>query len=541
MAGRRFKTHWPIDPFSTQQCRLFLTSKSCVGMRKFSVNQIGDFRCDSPAALEIVIYSFPGESELLRNQTGLAAATGSCGSQSPLAQTAEFLRACIWRLPGTLSVSMAEENSALPSVAILSDWARDARQRTVALIDDLSDTQLLGPRLSVVNPLLWEMGHVAWFQEKWVLRRGGGQPSLRPDADALYNSAVPHEARWDLPLPSRAETLQYMKEVNDRVQEHLQQSLTAADLYFVILSVFHEDLSSEAFLCTRQTLGYAPAQIQGLLASENGTAGSLTGDVAIPGGTFQLGATADEAFVFDNEKWAHPVQLEPFHIARTAVTQGEFLTFVERGAYYRPDLWCEEGWRWRQAVDAKHPVYWKRATGGVWLRRHYDAWLALELDRPVPHVNWFEADAYCRWVGRRLPTEAEWEAAASAAPAADGSLATNKRRFPWGDAPPDAGKANLDAAGPGCVNVAALPAGDSAFGCRQMIGNVWEWTADDFLPYPGFTPDPDKNRSEPCFGTHKVLRGGSWATRARLLRNTWRNFYTPDRRDVLAGFRTCAP
>jgi iron(II)-dependent oxidoreductase len=152
----------------------------------------------------------------------------------------------------------------------------------------------------------------------------------------------------------------------------------------------------------------------------------------------------------------------------------------------------------------------------------------------VLHVNWHEAEAYCRWAGRRLPTEAEWELAAA------GGLDGSKRRFPWGEERPTPELANLDWRALGCVDVAAFPAGDSVFGCRHMIGNVWEWTASDFLPYPGFVADPYKEYSAPWFGTHKVLRGGCWATRSRLLRNTWRNFYLPDRRDVWAGFRTCA-
>ena len=156
------------------------------------------------------------------------------------------------------------------------------------------------------------------------------------------------------------------------------------------------------------------------------------------------------------------------------------------------------------------------------------------------HVNWYEAEAYCNWAGRRLPTETEWEVAASAelTPEGDG-LSDRRRHFPWGDDPPTAERANLDWRA-GLVEVGAYPDGDSAFGCRQMIGNIWEWTADNFLHYPGFAIDPYREYSKPWFGTHKVLRGGCWATRSLLVRNTWRNFYTPDRRDVWAGFRTCA-
>jgi gamma-glutamyl hercynylcysteine S-oxide synthase len=162
----------------------------------------------------------------------------------------------------------------------------------------------------------------------------------------------------------------------------------------------------------------------------------------------------------------------------------------------------------------------------------------------VLHVGWYEAEAYCRWAGRRLPAEGEWEMAASAEPgearAGDMNSPWRKRRYPWGDEPPTPRLANLDALSMGCVDVGARPAGDSWFGCRQMIGNVWEWTAGWFGPYPGFVTDPYKEYSEPWFGNHKVLRGGCWATRSRLIRNTWRNFYMPDRRDVWCGFRTCA-
>jgi iron(II)-dependent oxidoreductase len=175
------------------------------------------------------------------------------------------------------------------------------------------------------------------------------------------------------------------------------------------------------------------------------------------------------------------------------------------------------------------------------LRRNFDEWVELDERLPVIHVNWYEANAYCHWSGRRLPTEAEWEMAAGWEPTAGGrGITTRKRRYPWGNDSPRPDLANLDWRAIGCIPVDALPAGDSAFGCRQMIGNVWEWTASDFKPYPGFVAGPYREYSEPWFGDHKVLRGGCWVTRSRLIHNTYRNFYPPDRRDVWAGFRTCA-
>jgi iron(II)-dependent oxidoreductase len=423
--------------------------------------------------------------------------------------------------------------------AQLAAWLVDAHARTLALVDDLSDEQLLGPRLAIVNPLWWELGHVAWFAEKWVLRHAGGAPPLRADGDALYDSsAVAHDTRWDLPLPSRAETVRYAREVHVRILDRVERGLDDRTRYFVLLALYHEDMHDEAFLYTRQTHGWSAPPLATTTPAD-ADAGPLPGDVRVPGGTFLLGASANEPFVFDNEKWGHPVEVAPFAIARAPVTQTELVTFVDDGGYRRRELWSDHGWTWRTRVGAEHPVYWRR-DGGAWMRRGFDRWIALEPHRPVIHVSWFEAEAYCRWAGRRLPMELEWEAAAASEPDASGTLAMRKRRYPWGTAPADATRANLDGRTPGCIDVAARADGDSAFGCRQMLGNVWEWTASTFAPYPGFVVDPYRDYSQPWFGTHKVLRGGCYATQARLLRNTWRNFYTPDRRDVLAGFRTCA-
>src|SRR5579884_1124439 len=427
---------------------------------------------------------------------------------------------------------------------LLADWVQDARERTLALVQDLSDEAMHGPRLAIVNPPLWEIGHVAWFQERWVLRHAYRGPAVRADSDRFYDSsAIAHDLRWDLPLPSRTETIAYLDGVRDAVVECLRRrEPTAAEAYFVLLTIFHEDMHGEAFTYTRQTFGYPAPSLSGTgVPAEAADGGPLDGDAEIPGGTFLLGATPEEPFVFDNEKWAHAVELPSFKISRAPVTQAAFAEFVENGGYRRAELWSPGGWRWRTEAEVNHPVYWRPKAGGGWERRDFDRWLPLEPYRPVLHVNWYEANAYCRWAGRRLPTEAEWEAAAAAEfEPGTRRLSSHKRRFPWGDAPPTADRANLDSTRLGCVDVAALPAADSAFGCRGFIGNVWEWTADDFLPYPGFVADPYKEYSAPWFGTHKVLRGGCWATRARLLRNTWRNFYTPDRRDIWSGFRTCA-
>ncbi len=437
------------------------------------------------------------------------------------------------RKPGLVVATHFERNP----LVLLRDWIEDARRRTLELIADLSADQLVIPQLPTVNPILWEVGHVAWFQEKWVLRHVFHRWPLHDRVDELYDSsAVSHDSRWSLPLPPREDMLSYVDAVRNAVVECLEtcspDSMRQA-VYFALLTVFHEDMHAEALTYTRQTLAFSAPRLRPsvMLPPEGGPVG---GDVHIPGGVFSLGASNDGSFVFDNEKWAHDIRLVPFSIARAPVTQGEFAGFIEDGGYRRQELWTAEGWQWRDETGAARPVYWKQGANG-WMRRHFDEWVGLEPHLPVIHVNWHEANAYCRWAGRRLPTEAEWELAAS------GSLdAPRKRPFPWGVAPPQANTANLDWGHMGCLAVGALPEGDSAFGCRQMIGNVWEWTASDFLPYPGFVPDPYEEYSQPWFGTRKVLRGGCWATPGRLLRNTWRNFFEPHRRDIFAGFRTCA-
>ncbi|MBX3666219.1 MAG: ergothioneine biosynthesis protein EgtB [Burkholderiales bacterium] len=412
----------------------------------------------------------------------------------------------------------------------------NARARTLELVGGLDESQWLGPKLRIVNPPLWETGHLGWFEERWCLRRrpdGALSASLLPRADELYDSSrVPHDTRWDLPLPDMHATLRYLSEVRMGTAGLLQGAIDADTAYFVTLSAMHEQMHAEALTYTRQTLGHPAVQAITALAQDSQ---DCAGDVEISGGRFSPGALPDDGFVFDNEKWAHPLEIPPFRMARTPVTCAQFAEFVDDGGYCERRWWSEQGWAWRLGEGATAPVYWTR-EGGSWHRRRHDRLEALSAREPVIHVNWYEAEAWCRWAGRRLPSEAEWEFAAATVPGSPGI----RRRYPWGSAPPSPATANLHGTAGRCVPVDAFPAGDSAWGIRQMIGNVWEWTADWFLPYPGFVRDPYAEYSEPWFGDHKVLRGGCHATSADLIRNTWRNFYTPDRRDVFAGFRTCA-
>jgi iron(II)-dependent oxidoreductase len=342
-------------------------------------------------------------------------------------------------------------------VNLLSEL-REARAHTRAVADDLRAEKEFGPVLAIVNPPRWELGHVGWFQEFWCLRQKGAS-SILPNADALYNSAtVAHDTRWNLPLPSFDETIAY----RDRVLERIASE--GADPYFVGLTARHERMHAEAFHYTRQTLGYPAPPLRSApeICREQG-------DLEIPGGPFHVGSPRDAEFAFDNEKWSHVVLLAPFRISRRLVTNGEYLACVE-------------------ATGHKPPVYWKDGK-----MRRFDRWIDLPVDEPVLHVSALEAEAYCCWAGRRLPSEAEWERSAQE------------------------------------------PA------MRQLFGSVWQWTSSPFLPYPGFLRDPYAEYSEPWFGTHRVLRGGSFATPPQIAHAKFRNFYTPDRADVFCGFRTCAP
>ena len=255
--------------------------------------------------------------------------------------------------------------------------------------------------------------------------------------------------------------------------------------------------------------------------------------VRFPGGEVEHG-TDDRSTAYDNERPAHVVHVPPFWIDAHPVTNGEYLAFIEAGAYEQADVWSPDGWSWRQEAELSAPLYWERGHA-AWTERFMDVLEPLSPRKPVSHICYWEADAYARWAGKRLPTEVEWEAAASWDPAT-----ASKGSYPWGEAAPSHDHANLDALLFGTTLVGSYPAGVSPIGCWGMIGNVWEWTSTDFGGYPGYETFPYPEYSEVFFneGT-KVLRGGSWATRFGAIRNTFRNWDYPIRRQIFSGVR-CA-
>ncbi|MDR9488795.1 MAG: selenoneine synthase SenA [Spiribacter sp.] len=419
----------------------------------------------------------------------------------------------------------------------------DARQRTHELTHDLPAERRLGPKLSIVNPPQWEIGHVGFFHDHFVLHQLHGLPDYQiPHAEALYDSmGVAHDERWALGLPSMDDTLAYLRHVRDTMVSQLPEGLTdSATSYVWQLATFHEDMHGEAFAYTRQTLADPMPTIA---TPANGlaplTTGRLNGEVLVPGGEHTLGADETVPFRFDNEKNAHSQIVAPFTIDIAPVTNAAFAQFVEAGGYENPEYWSDAGWKWREDEALSAPAYWRFGSTG-WEVRVFDRWSPLPAHAPVSHVSQHEALAYCQWAGRRLPTELEWEVAASRE-AAGQTLTPEKNLYPWGNQPGGLFLANTDGYRVGSVDVAAYSAGDSALGCRQMLGNVWEWTASPFTPYPGFKADLYAEYSEPWFKDGRfVLRGGSWATRRRHLNNNTRNFFPPDRNDIIAGFRTCA-
>lgn len=451
---------------------------------------------------------------------------------------------------------MADRETALKDELLV--LLADARQRTLALVDTLGDDQLQVPWHPGVNPPLWEMGHSAFFYEVFVLNLLDGTPSYDPAMDDLWDSFhIDHRDRWNRDyFPGRKETREYMLAIYDRIARRIrEQPLDDRARYLYRYAIYHQHMHIESMTWCRQTVGYPPPP--GVVVNQEFSAARKQplGDAEIPSGTWLIGMPGDspdyagDDFAFDGEKPRHTVELEAFRIARAPVSNGEFLAFVEDGGYRRPELWSFGGRKWLQTETdialvhgerepvmraPKHPLYW-RLHDGHWQERLFEQWRPLDLDAPAVHISYWEAEAWCNWAGRRLPTEAEWEVAALG-----NRPGQPFRRFPWGNEPPTSERADMDATSMAQQPVSALPDGESPFGCRQMVGTCWEWTSDQFLPYDGFKVDMYPFMSTLQFGDHKVTKGGGCATSSVLIRGTYRQAYLPQRNDVYTGFRTCA-
>jgi gamma-glutamyl hercynylcysteine S-oxide synthase len=438
-------------------------------------------------------------------------------------------------------VSQASNSGAAVTIRLApakSDVAAEleaARRRMLALLAPLSDEDLRRQHSELMSPLVWDLGHCAHFEELWLVRTLGGSPSGDPRLDDLYN-AFAHErserAALELLTPDAA--LRFAGDVRRRSLELLERVdfggdplLTGAFVYGMLIQ--HEHQHVETMLQTLQ-LREAPYPLPDAPAPPGRT--PRRAEILVDAGSFVMGTDA-EPWAYDNERRAHEVELPAFWIDTVPVTNAAFLDFVEDGGYGDRRLWQDAGWAFRSDQGAEHPAYWRREDGG-WSRRRFGHWEELPPAEPVQHVCWYEADAFARWAGKRLPTEAEWEKAASATPEGE------KRRYPWGDDAPEPDDANLGSARFGPASAGAYPAGASAWGVEQMVGDVWEWTASDFTAYPGFEAFPYPEYSEVFFGSdYKVLRGGSWATHPLAVRGTFRNWDFPIRRQLFAGFR-CA-
>lgn len=391
--------------------------------------------------------------------------------------------------------------------AALADALRASRCDTLATFSSYEQAlpDLTVPRQRELNPPLWELGHIGWFQEFWLarnpVRRQGAaadpdrprQPALQTDADALYDSSqVPHDTRWTLPLPDAERTRAALARQLDGTLALLREGDGKDDddaaLYFFRLALLHEDMHHEAALYMARALGIAIDDVRWQAAGLPEPSPPLVLDA----GTWTLGSGSVPGFAFDNELHALAVALPSTAIDARVVRWAAFLPFVHAGGYADERWWSASGWQWRSSQSANAPRYLRR-DGDAWQQWQRGRWQALNLAEAAVHLTLHEAEAWCRWAGRRLPSEAEWERAALSLPAA----------FRWGE--------------------------------------VWEWTASPFQPFPGFEPHPYRDYSAPWFDGRPVLRGASCLTQPRMRHPRYRNFFLAHRNDVPAGFRSCAP
>ncbi|MGE5146189.1 MAG: SUMF1/EgtB/PvdO family nonheme iron enzyme [Candidatus Eiseniibacteriota bacterium] len=405
------------------------------------------------------------------------------------------------------------DSPSLPSPAERPAWFRDAyaacRAGTLAQFADVDDRTLKVQVHPGYSPLGWHLGHIVYTEGLWLLREAAGQEPPRPELASIFDvAALPKHERFR--LPRFDDLCGYAEAVRGRVLDRLDGTAeTEERLWHFVLQ--HESQHGEI-------IAFLKRLAEGAATDFDASGTTASADmIAVPAGPITLGSADIDAL--DNESGRHAVFVDDFRIARHPVTQRDYAGLIDAGGYRRPEWWSAEGWAWRAAAGVTGPLYWKPGAD----------------DHPVMGVSAHEAEAYCRSRGLRLPTEAEWEKAAAWDPEAG-----HARRVPWGDGPADAAHCNCDRSVGGTSAVGAYPSGASAYGALDMLGNVWEWTASPFMAYPGFVSFPYAGFSAAYYdGKHRVLRGGSWATRPWTLRTASRNWYTPETRQILAGFR-CA-
>jgi ergothioneine biosynthesis protein EgtB len=423
------------------------------------------------------------------------------------------------------------------------------------------------------RPVIWHLAHIGVFEAYWILQKVKGDPA--PDAryERIFDPiATPRENSKNLPSRRemedylarvRAATLHYLAAAQSDEPAHAssslpQQQLLLRDNYVFHLVLEHERQHQETLAYLLHMLDPAKKRRATLHNFNDDTATTTTPDVAaapdasegvvgdmvtVPAGEFLSGAPW-QMFVYDNELPAHTVSLPAFKIDRLPTTNADYARFIAEGGYERREWWSEEGWQWRVRENWTHPLYWTENAGGSdsnegvnrWRVRGMFAEGALKASHPVSGVSWYEAEAYARFMGKRLPTEAEWEKAASW----DASSNT-KRLYAWGDEQPSPAHGNFDLSYWETTPAGSFPLGASSYGCLDMTGNVWEWTSDPFAGYENFTAYPYPEYSEVWFDEdHRVLKGGSWATHPSILRTSFRNFFRRHLRIAFAGIRLAA-
>ncbi|MEP7344699.1 MAG: ergothioneine biosynthesis protein EgtB [Gemmatimonadaceae bacterium] len=416
----------------------------------------------------------------------------------------------------------------------------EARERTFALVAPLSDEDLRTQHDPLMSPLLWDIGHIAHFEELWLTQNLDGEIRFA-EMPGMYNPFEhPRRVRGQLVYPSLDECWAIMTEIRQRVAAKLESldwrtdNPLLRDGYVGHMVLQHEYQHNETMLQTLQLKRGAPFPApRRHVIPVTATPPAWGAMVQFGGGDVTIG-TDDRQVAYDNERPRHQLTVQPFRIDVAPVRNGEYWLFMRDGGYERSEFWSDEGWKWVQEFGVDSPKYWSQMQG-QWYWRTLDLMRPVDPERPVCHVCYHEADAYARWAHKRLPTEIEWEVAASWDPATGSA-----RTYPWGERPPSPAIANIDQLYFDTSPVGAYAANRSALGCVDMIGNVWEWTSSDFCGYPGFQAFPYPEYSEVFFGAeYKVLRGGSWATRSGAVRNTFRNWDYPIRRQIFSGFR-CA-